>query len=80
MGEKEEGMFTLIGGDFNARTGKREKGIGEEEEEGGRGIRWRERKSKDEKENKEERKLLEFIEERGWGILNGSTKGMKKGN
>lgn len=59
-------------GDFNARTGQeggRLEGIeGEEEEE----IK---RNSKDKKVNKEERKLMEWIRERGWSILNGGVEG-----
>ncbi|XP_024887566.1 trichohyalin-like [Temnothorax curvispinosus] len=70
----EKGVRTIIGGDFNARTGEEggwEEEIERREERG--------RKSKDKKINKEGRKLLEFIEERGCMILNGGTKGDEEG-
>ncbi|XP_024891322.1 trichohyalin-like, partial [Temnothorax curvispinosus] len=70
----EKGVRTIIGGDFNARTGEEE---GWEEEIERRKERGR--KSKDKKINKEGRKLLEFIEERGCMILNGGTKGDEEG-
>ncbi|XP_071572354.1 uncharacterized protein [Temnothorax nylanderi] len=73
--EGEKGVRTIIGGDFNARTG--EEGGWEEEIE--RRDEDRGRRSKDKKINKEGRKLLEFIEERGWMILNGGTKGDEEG-
>ncbi|XP_071578413.1 uncharacterized protein [Temnothorax nylanderi] len=73
--EGEIGVRTIIGGDFNARTG--EEGGWEEEVEG---IgKERGRKFKDKKVNKEGRALLEFIEERGLMILNGGTKGDEEG-
>lgn len=59
----EEGGMTMIGGDFNARTGR----------EGGR------RNSKDWKMNGEGKRLVEFLEEKGWSILNGDTKGDEEG-
>lgn len=71
MEEREKGVKTIIGGDFKARTGE-EGGWGEEEEQGEDG---RSRKSKDKKVNREGRKLLECIEERGWIVLNESVKG-----
>jgi len=57
-------------GDFNARTGrkrgrKKEENEAEEEEK---------RKSIDKKKNKDEIKLVEFIREKGWSILNGNEK------
>jgi len=70
-------VCTIIGGDFNART-VTEGGGGEiregtegnmKEEEG------RKRKSKDGKINKDGKMLIDFLEERGWGIMNGCTKG-----
>ncbi|KYN29873.1 hypothetical protein ALC57_00672 [Trachymyrmex cornetzi] len=64
MEGKEEGVKTVIGEDFNVRTGR----------EGG------ERRSKDSKVNKEGRKLVGFIRERGWAILNGNIKGDEEGN
>ncbi|TGZ52029.1 hypothetical protein DBV15_12118 [Temnothorax longispinosus] len=73
--EGEKGVRTIVSGDFNARTGK--KGGWEEEVEGIGEKRGR--KSKDKKVNKDGRKLLEFIEERGWMILNGGMKGDEEG-
>ncbi|XP_071577594.1 uncharacterized protein [Temnothorax nylanderi] len=75
MEKGDMGIKTIIGGDFNARTG--EEGGWEEETEG-RGKE-RGRKSKDKKVNKDGRTLLEFIEERGWTILNGGMKGDEEG-
>lgn len=37
------------------------------------------RKSKDEKVNGEGRKLIEFVEENGWGIFNGCIRGDEEG-
>jgi len=78
--EERGGRYTLIGGDFNARTGREGGGceIGGEDgykEEDGR----RKRSSKDGKTNKEGKKLISFLEERGWGILNGCKKGDEEG-
>lgn len=74
MEERETDRKTIIGGDFNARTGKKggsvERDIREEEVKG--------RESKDEKINKDEKKLISWIE-RGWIILNGGIRGDKKG-
>lgn len=47
--------------------------MGEEEEE--RSLR----RSKDKKVNGEGRKLVEFIEEKGWEIFNGNIKGAEEG-
>ncbi|EZA46548.1 hypothetical protein X777_00046, partial [Ooceraea biroi] len=70
---KEEGVKTIIG-DFNARTGGEGRiMMGEEEEEGGG------RKSRDEKVNREGRILLNFLEEKGWVLFNGNTKGDERG-
>ena len=71
--EQEEGRWTMIGGDFNARTG----GLGgwaedREEEEVGR-------KSKDGKVNGEGRRLVGGLERVGWGILNGAVEGDEEG-
>ncbi|XP_039312991.1 uncharacterized protein LOC120359478 [Solenopsis invicta] len=77
MEEKEEGIRTICGGgDFNARTGEEGGKLNEDEwgeEEKGR-------KSMDKKVNKEGRKLIEFIRERGWWILNGGISGDEEGN
>ncbi|KYN21992.1 hypothetical protein ALC57_05622 [Trachymyrmex cornetzi] len=75
MKGKEEGIRTVIGGDFNARTGSeggriREVMEGEEEEK---------KRSRDRK-NKVGGKLVEFIRERGWSILNGDVKEDEEGN
>lgn len=66
MKEEEEG-YLMIGGDFNARTGKEGDpiGAGEKKEE-------ERRKSKDKIINKEGRTMLNMMGERGWIILNGS--------
>jgi len=76
--EKEKGrILSMIGGDFNARTGVEGGGImleGEtdkkRENEGKRN-----RNSKDKKMNNEGKVLVEFLEKKGWGILNGCTIG-----
>lgn len=70
VGYKEYGVYTLVGRDFDARTGKEGERVkmgemGEEEEETG----GRRRESKDKKMNKEGRMLVEFLVERGWGIF-----------
>ena len=75
MEEKEEGRFTIIGGDFNARTGQE----GGRVEEEGRGLREGERKSKDKKMDREGRLLVKCVEERGWEILNGNVRGDEEG-
>ncbi|KYN22005.1 hypothetical protein ALC57_05605 [Trachymyrmex cornetzi] len=71
MEEREEGVKTVIGGDFNVRTGREGGRITEEIE----GEEEEERRSKDSKVNKEGRKLVGFIRERGWAILNGNIQG-----
>lgn len=61
---------------FNARTGEMEGRIvmeeGKEDDKN--------KNSKDKKMNKEGKKLVEILEEAGWSILNGNTKGDKKEN
>jgi len=75
MEEGEEGVRTMIGGGFNARTGE----AGEWVEEDGGEMEGRGRRSKDKKINGESRKLLEYIEEREWTILNGNVRGDEEG-
>lgn len=60
--KREEGIKTIVGGDFNART-RREGGGVEEKDDEDRKER-KERRSKNGKLDKEE-KILVFIEERG---------------
>jgi len=48
-------------------------------EEGSKEVGRRKRRSKDGKINKEGKKLISFLEERGWGLLNGCTKGDEEG-
>lgn len=57
----------MIKGDFNARTEKKRGGIEEEKETR---MEEKKRRSKDEKINREEKRLVEFVEEMGWGIFN----------
>jgi len=64
-----------LGGDFNARTGRKGGRLSLEGEEEGVG-----RRSRDGKINKEGRMLVEGIRERGWSILNGETEGDEEGN
>lgn len=80
MEGKQSGINTMMGGDFNARTGERGAGIeldksGREEEEKEK----RKRRSKDKKVNRKGRMLVDFLEKRGWGILNGSVIGDEQG-
>ncbi|XP_011868143.1 PREDICTED: uncharacterized protein LOC105562162, partial [Vollenhovia emeryi] len=77
MEVEEVGSRNIIGGDFNARTGENGGEIIEERLEGKE--EGRKRRSKDKKVNREGRALIEFMEERGWGILNGGIKGDEEG-
>lgn len=77
MEEKEEGVRTIIGGDFNARVGSEGGGIEKSIVRGE--IEKRERKTKNGKVNKDGRRLVEFVEGRGWGLLNGCIKGDEEG-
>jgi len=74
MEDREEGGRILIGGDFNARTGNKGGRINKEDEEEEIG-----RTSKDGKINGEGKKLIKFIREKGWAILNGEMEGDKEG-
>lgn len=69
MEEGEKRVRSMIGGDFNARIGEEGWWIEEDGEE----MEGRGRRSKDKKINGEGRKL-EYIEKRGWTILNGNVK------
>jgi len=64
MEGKESKIKTIIARDFNARTRRKRGKVSIEEEEDGE----TKRKSKDRKVNKERRRLLECIKERGWTI------------
>lgn len=64
--EKEE-EHIMIGGDYNARTGKEGGPVREEE-----GKVRTPRESRDKEINREGRILINKIEEKGWMILNGS--------
>lgn len=66
----------MIRRDFNARTGKKGGGIeGEEETK----MEEEKRRSKDEKINREGKRLVEFVEGMGWGIFNENIRGDKEG-
>lgn len=70
--EKVDGIKTIVGGDFNARTGCEggglvwEEGWGRDEEEVGRRF-------KNRKMDWEGKRLVKFIEEKGWEIFNGNV-------
>lgn len=70
----EEEVKTLIGGDFNAKTGREGERI-EMMENGREREREEKRRSKDGKMNKEGKRLVEFFEKIGWSIFNGNIKG-----
>jgi hypothetical protein len=69
--DREECM--LLGGDFNGRIGERGARNWEEEKGDGR------RKTKDKVENAEGKRLIEWIEENGWEVLNGNKRGDEDG-
>lgn len=64
--EDGEEIRVLVGGEIEERKAE----VGEEE---------RKRRSKDEKINGEGRKLVEFIEGKGWSIFNGGIRGDEEG-
>ncbi|KAJ3617672.1 hypothetical protein MTP99_006769 [Tenebrio molitor] len=64
--DREECM--LVGGNFNGRIGER--GARNWEEKGDE-----KRKTKDKVENAEGKRLMEWIEENGWEVLNGNKQG-----
>lgn len=72
MTEKEPGIRTIMEGDFIAKTG-RVTNIGEEKMEKSR------RQSRDQNVNRKSKLLVDFIEERGWMILNKNTKRDEEG-
>lgn len=76
MEEREINRRTIIGEDFNARTGEEGEWI---EYEGENKNEAKGRSSKDKTINKEGRRLIQVIEERGWQIFNGNIKGDEKG-
>jgi hypothetical protein len=69
--DREECM--LLGGDFNGRIGER--GARNWEEEKGDGKR----KTKDKVENAEGKRLIEWIQENGWEVLNGNKRRDEEG-
>lgn len=69
--EREGKRKVLVGGYFNARTGK-EGGRVEKEGREGKGEG---RQSKDGKINAKGRKLVAFVEEKRWSLFNGNIKG-----
>jgi hypothetical protein len=72
--ENREDRILLGGGNFNRRKGER--GARNWEEERGDGKR----KSKDKMENAEGKRLMEWIEENGWEVLNGNKQEDEEGN
>jgi hypothetical protein len=62
------------GGDFNGRIGERRARNWEEEKGDGK------RKTKDKVKNAEGKRLMEWIEENGWEVLNGNKQGDEEGD
>lgn len=75
-GRSEDKRNVIIGGDFTARTGRGGGGI-ERERDWEREIE-RSRKSKDKKMVRKGRRLVGYIEKKGWEIYNGNMKGDAK--
>lgn len=72
--EEEEEERLIIGGDFNMRTGEKETIFrGEEQEE-------RKRRSKNEERNREGEQMIDWVEEKGWNILNRNIEEEEDGN
>jgi hypothetical protein len=69
--KREECM--LLGGNFNGRIEKRGARNWEEEREDGK------RKSKNNVENAKGKRLMEWIQENGWEVLNGNKEGDEEG-
>ena len=78
MESKDGEAKVIIGGDFNARTGREGGGWGENSD-GKDGEEQTRRMSKDSKVDKEGRKLIELIGECGWEMLNGRMVGDEEG-
>lgn len=74
MEESSGKYITIVGSDFNARTGEEGRIVVMEEGEE-KGLK----RSRDKKNNKEGRELIRGIEEVGWGMFNGSVKGDEEG-
>lgn len=79
MQDRSDGIKTIIGGDFNARTGS--EGEWNHMEYNGDTIRSEDerRRSKDKTVNREGRLLVSFINVRGWAIMNGSIERDEEG-
>lgn len=76
--EREGGREkTIIRENFNARTGREGRGIGEDLEE----KRWEgvEKRSRDGKINREDRMMVNCLEQRKWMIFTGAIRGDKEG-
>jgi hypothetical protein len=67
--KKDREECILVGGDFNGRIVER--GARNWEEENGDGKR----KTQDKVENAEGKRMMEWIEENGWEVLNGNEEG-----
>ncbi|KAH0817747.1 hypothetical protein GEV33_005045 [Tenebrio molitor] len=71
--KKDREEFMLVAGDYNGRIGERgARNWGEVKGDG-------KRKTKDKVENAEGKRLIEWIEENGWEVLNGNKQGDEEG-